>query len=164
MYLNNAYCWKGRHILLTIVSLMLHSPAWISAQEINIKQDNTDQRKIAGTWRVISVEHNGKPSPVHKEDLYIFSEKVLMIRTSNSPPGQLQYRLDPGKTPKRLDMVLEIEERTQVSPMIYKMSEDKLEICYSPPGEKRPDGLETKLGDLRTLIVMQRVKRSSTEK
>jgi uncharacterized protein (TIGR03067 family) len=110
-----------------------------------------EQEKLQGIWKVVSGEQGGKPLPDGALSLkFVFAgEKVKTGEESTS------YRLDPAATPRRIDLTNDQKE-TMLG--IYQLDGDRLKICYSDPGEKRPTEFATKPGAKMLLFVLDREK------
>jgi uncharacterized protein (TIGR03067 family) len=69
-------------------------------------------------------------------------------------------KLDPGKSPKAMDITFtEGESKGKVSLGIYKIEDDRLTICRAAPGTDRPSEFASKPGSGHTLMVYERVKK-----
>jgi uncharacterized protein (TIGR03067 family) len=130
------------------------APATASSNQVEHEQ--SDLASMAGVWTVVELRHDGQSKAAPKEDIYSFREGTLTIQTEHALPARLMYQLHPQESPKQLDLILAKGEEKEISPMIYAVSKARLTICYAPPGAPRPDALETKTGDGRTLVVMER--------
>jgi uncharacterized protein (TIGR03067 family) len=121
-----------------------------------------DLAVLKGAWAVISVEKDGKKLP----DAQL---KALVVRFEENGRAsgargdntlfEATFRIDPTKTPKRIDAVQtsEGENKGKATPGIYEVKGDTLRTCIAEPGRERPTAFSATPGSGYTLRVYQRV-------
>ncbi len=120
-----------------------------------------DAERLQGEWLLASVEIHGKtlPASAGKGGSIVFAKdgKVIM-KDPGKPDKNGTYKIDAGKTPKQLDLILvkggkDSEERKG----IYELNDDELKIGFSRFGPKgnRPDGFK---GDKIVILNLKRQK------
>lgn len=122
-----------------------------------------DLKALAGTWRVVSFERDGKKLP---------PEALEKLRSIYTPDGkakvlsdgktivEVTLKLDPAKTPKQSDSYYsegELKGKTVFA--IYEISGDDLKVCYSFPGKPRPTEFSSKEGSGQVNIAYKREKK-----
>jgi uncharacterized protein (TIGR03067 family) len=120
-----------------------------------------DQEKMAGEWSLVSAERDGQPLPEElvKTIKRVFKGDEYTTTKDGDVIGKAKFKLDPSKKPKHIDFTpSEGAEAGQALEGIYELDGDKLKICYSQSGEKRPGEFSTKEGSGRTLGVWKRDK------
>jgi len=143
--------------------LILLAAGFLIAADIP-KEDaaRKDQEKLQGVWKGLTGEHNGdklKDADVEMIRL-TFKEDKLSAR---SPDGQVKevatYKLDPGKKPPALDLVLkEGPDKDKTALGIYQLDGDMLKLCIAKPGKDRPAEFATKPDSDTALMVLKREK------
>ena len=69
------------------------------------------------------------------------------------------YRIDSDKKPKHIDLIgTEGDNKGKAAQGIYSIEGDTLQICYTMPGQKRPEQFESKVDSGITLVVWKRSK------
>jgi RNA polymerase sigma-70 factor (ECF subfamily) len=108
----------------------------------------TDLEKLQGTWVAVSLESGGGKAAeeeVKGLTLVVKDDKATMT----SPDGRTDdgvLKLDPGKTPKEIDLVVNEGGQDKAHPGIYKLEGDTLTLCVSHPPDERPGAFATKDG------------------
>src|SRR5207253_1321435 len=106
---------------------------------------------LSGVWRFVAIETLGRPwdsKDVARLDYrWQIEENGIICLPRNADKVGMEYRLNPGKTPKTIDVVEtkgEVVERfgPRTSLGIYRRNGDTLEICLSIAG-KRPTKFAT---------------------
>lgn len=108
--------------------------AWpLPGQDTQPKNDTAreEQKKLQGTWKIVSAESMGKAAPVKdtgidtlviKDDKVVFSLNGKLVKI-------LSIVLDPTKKPKTIDL-LNLEMTGSIAvPGIYELAGDELKIC-----------------------------------
>jgi uncharacterized protein (TIGR03067 family) len=67
----------------------------------------------------------------------------------------MEFKLDPTKKPKAIDVVLQDKKTGQG---IYSLEGDTLKICHGESDDPRPSEFESKEGSRNTVVVFKRVK------
>jgi uncharacterized protein (TIGR03067 family) len=118
-------------------------------------------KELQGKWITIAYHGNGKYTRVQpgREVPYTFEGNKQITVNPFNPRQEIEYRLDPTKTPKWIDQRY---TGGTIGPWIakgiYKLEGDRLTICYGGPNVARPDNFTTRAGDGRSMRVLKRVK------
>ena len=68
------------------------------------------------------------------------------------------YSVDPGQTPPQINMVGIGELAGKIGKGIYELSDDRLTLCYTMPGDDRPKAFESTEGSNAHLMVWRRAR------
>jgi uncharacterized protein (TIGR03067 family) len=121
-----------------------------------------DRDQLQGTWEVVAAERDGKPLDRIKGGKLAISGQNFTIQTASGAELKGDYRLDPGKKPKAMDLThTEGALRDKTWQAIYQLDGEELKICYAETGsgKDRPTEFTTAEGSGRLLTVLKRVKR-----
>lgn len=119
---------------------------------------------LEGRWKVVALESDGrKPTAAEleamKEGGWIFKGTEVSFDDPNAP-GRSSFKLDPGKAPKRIDLVgLDGPQKGKTMEGIYKLEGGRLTICVrdlASAGKGRPTDFVTEAGSGLGLIVLER--------
>src|SRR5262249_3394188 len=117
--------------------------------------------RLQGTWDVVAMEHDGERT-ANKEvkDLQmIFTGKKMTLNKGDKASFDSLYKVDPTKNPKTIDIkFLMGPDEGKTFKGIYTLKGDRLVICWSESGTKRPTSLTTKPKSSRTLYILKRAK------
>ena len=117
-----------------------------------------DVQRLQGTWKVRSCRISGKVLAESTLSRFVFGEDGLTAR-EGSEALKSEYKLDVSKKPKQLVLSSLFGQPGRSVRAIYSLEGDKLLICFDPrPGAATPDKLETKEGDDRWLVTLEREK------
>jgi uncharacterized protein (TIGR03067 family) len=124
-------------------------------------QQKKDINALQGSWQVTSGEGSKtKLTPMEAKAIQlVFNEDSLTIKEGQGNINQ-KIRLDPNKTPKRIDLVsTDSKTKDRVYQGIYEINGEFAKICFSEYGEQRPDefAAEGKPG-IRTFLSLKRAK------
>lgn len=89
-----------------------------------------DKDSIQGYWKVIAAENNGVELPrdtIVRLRLVVTGERITLMDGATTE-FEATYKLDPGHTPKRIDLTDAKTPRTVKA--IYRLSGDDLKIVY----------------------------------
>jgi uncharacterized protein (TIGR03067 family) len=119
----------------------------------------TDEDKIQGTWSFVSLEKGG----IDVNDDFVKEAKVTITPgkikiMAQGKEMQVDYKLDPSKKPKHMDITANEGGKEQLLKGIYALDGDDLKVCFAAPGEKRPTEFKTQGGSSEQLVVMKRDK------
>ncbi len=124
------------------------------------KQGETDaeQKKLQGTWMVVSGEASGNKMPqTETEKLRIIITGSKIAFKTPDKAEEMTYKLDPAKKPKEIDITHPKVKDGTVNG-IYSIEGDNLKICYSKREKERPDQFATKAGSRQILFILKREK------
>ena len=119
-----------------------------------------DLKKMAGTWKTVIHEADGKPTP--KELIDKTAGKLIVegdrykAYFGDKLADEGTIRLDPATTPKEIDV---FPSKDKVMKGIYKIDGDEMSVCFGRPGGERPTEFKTKEGTFQLLLGYQRVKK-----
>jgi uncharacterized protein (TIGR03067 family) len=129
------------------------------AKEALIKEE---LKKLAGTWRLVSSEKDGRNAPedeVKQANLIIVGDKYTLQRASKTIE-EGTVRIDPTKKPKTIDIYpTKPEGKLQMG--IYEcVGNEELKVCYTHPGtaQTRPSLFSTTKGTGHVMSVCKREK------
>jgi uncharacterized protein (TIGR03067 family) len=106
---------------------------------------NQELKLLAGTWRVVMVEIDGKAQPAEK------SPKEIVI-AGNKLSGigpEMTMTLDPTKKPKWVDLTFKKGDKDYPIRAIYEIEGDNLQLCIPMARKgklfdnKRPESFDT---------------------
>ncbi len=110
---------------------------------------------IEGAWRVVSAELSGADfSPLRGAKLVLeVGKKTFVLPDGTVEKGS--YEVGTGEPARRIDATTEGRAGTAMG--IYEVDGKKLKMCFSQSGAARPAAFETRGGDDRILLVLERV-------
>jgi uncharacterized protein (TIGR03067 family) len=129
--------------------------------------NEAEMKKLQGAWQVIRWEdESGQPASADemKDFTLSFDGDVLTMRKGKDDPGtKCQFRIDPAKLPKWIDMGMPaISEGATVLEGIYSLEGDALSLCITsglmnnvPP--PRPTEFKTKPNEKYAVLVLTRI-------
>jgi uncharacterized protein (TIGR03067 family) len=120
-----------------------------------------DQKKLQGTWAIVSVEINKQPIAMDMlKDARLTVKGTKYSFKLADTKLELTYKLFPDKTPKAIDLtVTEGAQKGKTLHGIYKLDGDFYTVCRNvEPGKDRPAEFVTKPDSGLMLIVWKRVK------
>jgi len=143
-----------RRALLTLCGLL-------PCLAVAAAEPSSDNKKLEGTWKVVSVEVAGKaatPKQFGMDQLVVKGDK-LTFRNDGKDVMSFEFTTDASKTPKTLDWIKPADKSSL--PTIYSLEGDDLKICAPlvpkerKPGETipRPAGFDTKDKPLMLLVL-----------
>jgi uncharacterized protein (TIGR03067 family) len=118
-------------------------------------------KELQGTWKVTEIHTALGSSAVEEGRIipYTFEGNKLITVGPANTKVEIEYRLDPTKSPKQIDQRF---TGGRIGPWIakgiYKVEGDTLTICYGDPNVARPTEFITSPGDGRKMRVHKRVK------
>jgi uncharacterized protein (TIGR03067 family) len=138
---------------LALASALLAADAGKGAAEQDIKL-------WQGTWRVVSMETDGRVSPIDKLGSMKLTVEGLDYHFQNGDFNERgSYKFDATKDPRQVDIVVGPgPDKGKVYLAIYQVQADKLTICLDVANRSRPTALTGKTGSGCVLEVWQRVK------
>jgi uncharacterized protein (TIGR03067 family) len=124
----------------------------------DISRARAEQKKLQGTWVIVSAETGGekREGDGSEEQLKIEGD-AFSIEHGGHVEERGTIRLDPSKEPSEIDLQFQEgkhEGKTDLA--IYAWDGANLKLCWVREGEKRPTDFTTKPGDHRVLMVLKR--------
>jgi uncharacterized protein (TIGR03067 family) len=125
-------------------------------------EEPKEDEKLKGTWLLTGLEIDGKAisqEELKKNNIVMFGAGKITTREEGKPDDKVetQYKVDPTKKPKTIDIAPETPERGVILG-IYEIEGDVLKICVGRPGKERPIKFETKSDSGHALTVLKRMK------
>jgi uncharacterized protein (TIGR03067 family) len=138
---------------------LLLSPLAAHAFQTAEERVQREEEKLAGTWRVVSVEAGGQAVPQqHFRGLKMtFKAGKFTAGKGQGDKQEGTYKLDPTKSPKWIDVSRKDgpkEGRNQLG--IYSLVGNTLKICTFGSAKQRPDSLVTRDRPACTLMTLRR--------
>jgi uncharacterized protein (TIGR03067 family) len=126
------------------------------------KSDKEVNGRFAGSWKVVSMERDGKEiGEAFKGAKWVFTKTTLAARFPGEGEAKFAYQARKGDKVGTID--LEVVEsardggpRKRVYVGIYSLEGDALKICYAATGKERPKEFATKADSRNTLVVLKR--------
>ena len=121
-----------------------------------------DQKLMTGTWRVISLERDGKKTPaeqLEKTRSIIAADGKVTVQREGKTVVQTSFKLDPTKKPKQFEGTYsegDLKGKTVLG--IYEVDGDDMKSCYALPGKDRPTEFSSKADSGHVLITYKREK------
>jgi uncharacterized protein (TIGR03067 family) len=150
---------RWRIVLLPLAGLLL------AAEPAPEDAAARDKEKLVGTWAVVSVEANGQrfPAEMTRDHQFIFAADKLTRKKGGKLESEAAYRLDPAKTPKRMDFFDPKDAKQKVVPILYALEGDTLKLCFRTDYKKvtmrvRPTKLDGGADSEQVLMVLKREK------
>ena len=123
---------------------------------------DSDKDKMSGTWRCVSAVNGGKPLAqqiVEQLRLTLTKDGGYKTERGKQVLFDSTYRIESRKSPKQIDIIgTEGENKGKTAQGIYEIEGDTLKLCYTMPGEDRPEKFESKEGSAVTLIIWKRAR------
>jgi uncharacterized protein (TIGR03067 family) len=125
-----------------------------------------EMKNLEGTWKVTDAEVAGKkvgPEKLGVEQI-VFAGGRVLLKNQGKEVAVFAYSVDPGRTPREMDLLKEKERQTL--PTIYALDGDELKWCMplATATEKvrlrRPESFETKDQPLILLTARREKKRA----
>lgn len=122
-----------------------------------------DAQILQGTWQVTALEANGEKKPAGDFEGWkiVFKGDVFWVEKPTSSDPKLKFKLDPGKKPKTIDLIVQEEkDKGKVAPGIYALENGKLRLCINIFGDLtiRPKEFKTQDHDGTGYVILERVK------
>jgi uncharacterized protein (TIGR03067 family) len=128
--------------------------------------DDKELEKFTGTWKLTSEVDSGMNIPADPQEVFVFKGKNLVNRVGPKITDEFEVKLNPGKTPKEIDLIpLKEPNKGVPSPAIYKMEGNKLTICVNfAPGGKRPTAFESNQTNRNIILTMEKMDEKKKDK
>ena len=111
-----------------------------------------DTKELQGSWQAVSLEANGeaRPDDEAKELQIVFKgDEIFAVKPTGEEP-HLKFKLDPGKTPKAIDLIhIEGSDKGKTAAGIYCLKDGRLRVCINIFGQdttQRPKQFKTQAG------------------
>lgn len=146
-------------ILFTFASVVLAASILPAGDEDAIKKD---RKLMAGTWRVLSIERDGKKTTaeqLEKTRSIINVDGSAMVQREGKTIIKGNFKIDPTKKPKQSEATYtegELKGKTVLG--IYEVDGENMRICYALPGKERPTEFSSKEGSGHVLLTYKRDK------
>jgi uncharacterized protein (TIGR03067 family) len=143
--------------------LLVLAVALAAAADKPKPDEKAELAKLQGTWKVVSVEEDGKPLPAEEVrgwSLTVEGPNYTFRNGREAVEGT--YKLNPLQNPGAIDATRGSgAAKGKTLWGIYRVAGDDLKICFNKPGEEvRPKELKTGgEGGGHRLYVFQRVKK-----
>lgn len=148
-------CWLTTWILATsILATSLH------AEDEKAGAIKRDREKIAGTWRIVSIEVGG--NQVAAEDARKFyvvngNDGTWSLHSAEQEISKGTSTFDPTQSPKTIDFApTEGGGVGNTYLGIYELGEKTRKVCFSQPGKGRPSEFASPNGSEDILVVFER--------
>ena len=145
-------CVKATSLKHVIVAL-----AFIGASITSTGMNKDDG--LHGAWTCISATVDGKA--LSKDTAAALRLTITQDRYKTEKPGEVlfdsTYRVDASRSPRQINMVgTEGDLKGKEAQGIYSIEKDILRICYTMPGDGRPERFESLPGSKAYLVVWKR--------
>jgi uncharacterized protein (TIGR03067 family) len=151
------HLWGGETMLTPI--LLLVGLVSGSAPEDAVKKELA---ALQGTWTIEALQYNGQDvSGKYKMSLTIKDDMGTIGGNEQVQKeyGKIKLKLDPGSTPKCLDLVIVAGAQNEtVLEAIYELKGDELKLCVKAIGKDRPGKFESPEGENIALVTFKREK------
>jgi uncharacterized protein (TIGR03067 family) len=111
-----------------------------------------EQRRLGGTWEVVSAEKGGAPVPediTRQVKITLTGDALTFAIGEDAKTGT--YRVDSTRQPRTIDFTL----NGKTAQGIYELDKGNLKICFAEPGLPRPKGFKSE-NDRELLAVLKR--------
>jgi uncharacterized protein (TIGR03067 family) len=125
-------------IVAAVLAIAADAPKGDAAKEEN--------KKLEGSWKLVSLELNGNPGPPDPEEFKRSKWSIKgdrLVREGDERTEELVFEIDPTKKPKTMDLRIPGAPTEQSMAGIYSLASDDLKICFVAPGKTRPKDNES---------------------
>jgi uncharacterized protein (TIGR03067 family) len=118
-----------------------------------------ERAKLRGTWELAASVFNGKAAAEDylKQRQIVITDDQLIAVVAGEKKTPLSFALDPGHSPKHIDIKKPHSEESAHG--IFELKGDELRLCYGEPGAGRPTEFASKEGEKVYLLVLKRSKK-----
>jgi RNA polymerase sigma-70 factor (ECF subfamily) len=144
---------------LTTLLLVVGTTLGLSAEPVSQNPAKEDTAKLQGAWAIVSVEVEGQPLAMDKlKDARLTIQGKEYSFRLGEMRLELTYQLDPGKSPKAIDLILvEGADKGKSYRGIYTLEKDRYKICRTTEPEKgRPTEFATRPKSGLMMVVWKR--------
>jgi len=116
-------------------------------------------KELEGRWACVSAVVDGQQLP--KETVGLLRLTLTRDRYKTEKGSEVlfdsSYAVDAAKSPKQISMIgTEGNLKGKEAQGIYSIEGDTLRICYTMPGDKRPEKFESASGSKAYLVIWKR--------
>lgn len=158
-----------RSLGLSLLFVFSTSLAWqfpVLAQALTEGQpqpsDAEEAKQFAGTWKLISLERDGKKAPATEIEnvRWVVSGREYTYKHNNGMTNQGTFKLDRDRRPRLIETsYADGPDRGKSLLRAYEwIDADKVRFCTPGPAEKAPTDFTALAGSGRELAVWGRVK------
>jgi uncharacterized protein (TIGR03067 family) len=121
---------------------------------------DSDLKRMAGKWRLVSYVKDGKATPADKvaTTRTVFeADGTYTVRRDGQVVTRAKVKIDASKNPRQTDVTYadgDLKGKTVLG--IYKLEGETATFCHAPPGKPRPTEFSSKPGSEHVLIVNKR--------
>jgi len=126
------------------------------ADDLEDEAIKKDRKHIEGTWRIVSLEIDGKKSmeeDIKKLTVVNGSDGTWSLRVDDIEISKGTSTIDPTKKPKTIDFVVDGKDHYLG---IYELGENTRKLCFAPSGQERPTEFSSTSANHQTLVAFQR--------
>jgi len=109
---------------------------------------DADLEKIQGSWKLMSLEIQGKtiPAPEGGGTFIFGKDNKLVIKEKDKADKEGTFKIDASKDPKELDLIGATAKEKETMRTIYQLDGDTLKLAFSAEGPKggRPTAFDSK--------------------
>lgn len=151
--------WCASLLLIFVAATMVAAqvPSKESAQPNGtVDKLKNEIKHLQGKWKLILLVHDGKPVKSGDNVLNFKGEQI----TEKSSEDVIQYKLNPGKEPKEIDLLhLKGRHKGETFPGIYMLEGDLLLISHGHYAKReRPVAFESLPDTGARVLLFRRVK------
>ncbi len=143
-----------------VIGILLTNIA--SADDAKEKVIQKDHRRIEGTWRITSLEINGKKSKdddAEKLTVVNDGKGTWSVRSEGKAISRGTSTLDPTKKPKTIDFTpTEGGGKGDQFRGIYQLGKNTRKLCFAPAGKDRPTEFSSTPDNQHILVTFEREK------
>jgi uncharacterized protein (TIGR03067 family) len=94
--------------------------------------DAEDHKKLEGTWTFVDPSENQAKKKEKRPAMRIVFDgtSIAFAAEGKKPTAQGEYKVDPTKNPKTMDIILDQQGKKITTLAIYDLSGDTLRICH----------------------------------
>ena len=127
----------------------------LSAGATLLAGDDSDLKKIQGTWQFTLHDMDGKvmpPEEVMKLKITFTGDKWV-VRLDGKVVQAGTHKFDRSKKPAQVDaIVTEGEDKGNTMLGIYQLKANTMKVCFDPQGKERPTSFTPKAGQFAATV------------
>ena len=131
-----------------------------SADDAKDEAIKKDRKQIEGTWRIVAIVFNGdnvNEAEAKKHMVVNGSDGTWSLLSEGKEISKGTSTFDPTKKPKTIDFTAtDGEGKGNQYLGIYELGEKTRQMCFAPPGRKRPIELTSMPGSEHILVTFER--------